>query len=164
MLDFDDFLAKLGVTLEVYLMALRKQLKSRKIFIKRHPKAYRINQYNKKILSLMRSNMDIQFVLDPYSCIQYIVDYINKAQRGLSKLLKACIEETKAGNLSIREKLKAVSLTLYNGSEVSAQEAAWLCLQLPMAKSSVKVEFINTSSMHVSINKQLLLLIPMLIS
>lgn len=151
LVSFDDFLAKLNIQLDDYLFALRSQLKSRKVFIKRHPKSYRINQYNHKVLSLMRSNMDIQFVLDPYSCIQYVVDYINKSQRGLSKLLKDCIEETKNGQLSIREKLKAVSLTLYNGSEISAQEAAWLRLQLPMAKSSVQVEFINTSSTLVSI-------------
>lgn len=146
---FEDFLTKLNVNLDEYLLAIRSQLKSTKIFIKREPKSTRINQYNKKILGLMRSNMDIQFVLDPFSCIQYVVDYINKSQRGLSKLMRDCVENVQFGNFTVRQKLKAVSNTLYNGAEISAQEAAWCRLQLPMAQSSDGVEFINTSSMKV---------------
>lgn len=149
-LSFNAFLEKLNLNIQDYLLTIRSQLKCSKIYIKRDPKATRINQYNKKILSLMRSNMDIQFVLDPYSCIQYVVDYINKSQRGLSKLIRDSMENVQNGNMSVRDKLKTVSNTLYNGSEISAQEAAWCRMQLSMASSSIGFEFINTSSINVS--------------
>lgn len=148
--NFDEFLTELGVSIDDYLLALRAKLKSPKIFIKRAPKATRINQYNKKILLLFKSNTDIQAVLEAYGCIQYLVDYINKSNRGLSKLMRDCVESFQNGNMSIREKLQAVSNTLYNGSEVSAQEAAWCRLQLNMSASSDGFEFINTSSNKVS--------------
>ena len=39
--------------------------------------------------------MDIQFILDPYACAVYILSYITKAQRGMSKLLRKACEEAK---------------------------------------------------------------------
>lgn len=142
---FDNLLTKMGVTLEFYLLATRVNINHPKVFVKREPKNCRINAYCKKILSLMRSNMDIQFVLDAYACIGYIVDYINKSARGLSRLLRQCIEDHRKGNKTIAEQMKALCHILYNSTEVCAQEAAWARLRLPMCASSVIVEFINTS-------------------
>lgn len=143
--NFDSLLEILGCGLDEYIEAARYQITACKIFIKRDPKDCRLNVYSKKILMLMRSNMDFQFVLDPYACIGYIVDYINKSCRGLSRLLRACTEDLKRGNFSIRQRLKAVGNTFYNGTEISAQEAAWCRLRLPMSYTSVACEFINTS-------------------
>lgn len=89
--------------------------------------------------------MDIQFVLDAYACIGYIVDYINKSGRGLSRLLRLCIEDCRRGNKSIQEQMKACSHILYNSTEVCAQEAAWCRCRLPMCSTTVTVEFINSS-------------------
>jgi hypothetical protein len=47
--------------------------------------------------------MDIQFVLDVYSCAIYIVSYIFKAQKGMSELLRTACEEAKRGNSSIKQ-------------------------------------------------------------
>jgi hypothetical protein len=141
---FDDMLEKLDSTIDDYIFAIRSQLTNDKIFIKRAPKNARINNYSKKILLLMRANIDVQFVLNVYSCLGYIVEYINKPSRGISRLLRSCVESFSAGNHSIREKLQTVSNTFYNGTEISAQEAAWCRLRLPMSSSSVIVEFINT--------------------
>lgn len=150
LLTFDDFLSKMGCDIIEYLTAIKSQLTSNKVFLKRSPKDTRINNFCAKILSLMRSNMDIQFVLDPYACIGYIVDYINKSNRGISRLLRACVEDFKKGNYSIREKLKIFANTFYNSTEISAQEAAWCRLRLPMSFCSVAVEFINTGPPNVS--------------
>lgn len=148
--NFSDFLQKLECSVDEYIFSARSQLKSNKIYLKRAPKDCRINAFNPKILSLMQSNMDIQFVLDPYSCLQYVVDYINKAHRGLSKLMRSCVENFNNGNFSLREKLKVLANTLYNGSEISAQEASWCRLRLPMSSSSIGVEFINTGPIKVN--------------
>lgn len=142
--SFDEFLLSMECSIEEFIHIIRSQLKCCKIFVKRTPKDCRVNTYNKKILLLMQSNMDIQFVLDPYACIGYIVDYINKASRGVSSLMRSCVEHLKLGDYSIRQKLKAVANTFYNGAEISTQEAAWCRLRLPMSSSSVGVIFINT--------------------
>lgn len=100
--------------------------------------------------------MDIQYVTDAYACVGYVVDYINKSIRGLSRLMRQCVEDCNNGNLGIKEKLKGLSHILYNCSEVSAQEAAWCRLRLPMSKSTVQVEFINSSAKSVSFKMYLL--------
>ncbi|KAB0799246.1 hypothetical protein PPYR_07126 [Photinus pyralis] len=140
-----DLMIKSNCSFEEYLLAARTSLKHPTIFIKREPKNTRINVYNKKIILCMRSNMDIQYVLDPYSCIGYIVDYVNKSSRGLSRLLRECIDQAKRGNYTLKEKLKSLAHIMYNSSEICAQEAAWCRLHLAMARCSDGVEFINTN-------------------
>ena len=51
--------------------------------------------------------MDIQYVLDPYACAVYILLYIAKGQRGMSKLLCKACEEAKEGNKNIVSKVEA---------------------------------------------------------
>jgi len=38
--------------------------------------------------------MDVQFILDIYSCAMYVVSYISKAQRAMSELLRKACEES----------------------------------------------------------------------
>lgn len=142
--SFDEFLSKINCSHDEYVLALRSQLKHRKILLKRLPKNCNVNVYSKKVLLAMRSNMDIQYITDAYACIGYIVDYINKANRGLSRLLRQVVEDFNKGNYSLREKLKAISSVLFNSTEISAQEAAWIRLQMPMTSSSTVVEFIHS--------------------
>ena len=89
--------------------------------------------------------MDIQFVLDVYACAIYIVSYISKAQKGMSELLRTACEEARQGNASIKQQVRDVGNQFLNNVEISAQEAAYIVLQLPMRKSSRQVVFINTS-------------------
>lgn len=149
--DFDDFLDKIDCTEEDYIKIIRSQLKANKVFVKRHPKNCRINPFSEKILMTMQSNMDIQFILDPYACINYIVDYISKPSRGISKLLHNCIQSLNEGNHSVRHQLRCVGNCFYNGCEISAQECAWCRLRLSMSSCSVSVEFINTGMSKVSV-------------
>lgn len=117
---FEVFLQHLNYTLDEYLLVIRTNLTRNKIFIKRTPNDVRTNQYSPKILKLMRSNMDIQYVIDQYICIGYVVDYINKSNRGMSRLLRECTEDLRNGHFSIRQKLKKVGNAFYNGTEISA--------------------------------------------
>ncbi|KAG5674792.1 hypothetical protein PVAND_004740 [Polypedilum vanderplanki] len=142
--SFDELLEILDCNVADYILAARLKLKSRKIFMKRKPKDCRINNYNKQILMAMRSNMDIQFILDVYSCISYVVDYVNKSDKGLSRLLRQCIEDHKRGNTNIKKQMSALSKIIYNSSETPVQEAAWIRLRLPMCSTTDLVEFINS--------------------
>ena len=89
--------------------------------------------------------MDIQFVLDPYACAVYIVSYITKGQRGMSKLLCKACDEAKEGNKDIVNKARHFGNKFLNAVEISAQEAVYLVLQMPLRRSSREFQFINTS-------------------
>ena len=89
--------------------------------------------------------MDIQFVLDVYACAMYIVSYISKAQRGISDLLRTACEEAKSGNSTVQQQVRDIGGKFLNAVEISAHEAVYIALQLPMRRSSREVIFVNTS-------------------
>lgn len=143
--QFDEFLRQLNLTDEQYLEAIRCTIKTSKVFLQRTPAEMKINAFNPDILRLHRANMDIQFVLDAYSCAAYILNYINKANKGMSKLLRQVVEETRRGNMTIKERLRIICNKFLNSCEISAQEAVYYILGLSVSRSSRKVVFINTS-------------------
>jgi hypothetical protein len=69
--------------------------------------------------------MDLQFILDAYACVMYIVSYISKAQRGMSNLLYNATKEAKEDNLNLRNQVKAIGNKFLTHVEVSAQEAVY---------------------------------------
>jgi len=87
----------------------------------------------------------MQFVLDPYACAMYIVSYISKSQRGMSNLMHAAVKEAKSGNMDIKRQVRHVGNVFSNSVEVSAQEAVYLVLQMPLTRSTRDVVFLNTS-------------------
>jgi DNA replication protein DnaC len=127
------------------MLAVRSALKAPTIFLKRQPNELRINNYNSACLSAWRANMDIQFVLDVYACAMYIVSYISKAQKGMSELLRTACNEARKGNATLKQQVRDIGNKFLNNVEISAQEAVYIVLQLPMRKSSRQVVFINTS-------------------
>lgn len=61
-------------------------------------------------------------------------------------MIRECEDNIKRKqNVTLKEKLRALGNAFYNGSEISAQEAAWCRLKLPMTKSTRVVTYINTS-------------------
>ncbi|XP_078345269.1 uncharacterized protein LOC144630776 [Oculina patagonica] len=144
-ISFEELLAKLGVKEEEYILAIRSSLTRATIFLKRKPNELRINNYNNHCLLAWRANMDVQFILDIYSCAMYVVSYISKAQRGMSELLRKACEEAREGNLGIKQQVRDIGNKFLNSVEVSAQEAVYIVLQLPMRRSSHEVVFINTA-------------------
>ena len=144
-INFDQFLKKIGLTEENYILALRHIIKRNTLFLKRLPSEIRINNYNTQLLKAWRANMDMQYVLDPYACATYILSYITKGQRGMSRLLEKATEEVKFGNKDISQKVRHIGNKFLNAVEISAQEAAYLVLEMPMRRSTREFQFINTS-------------------
>ena len=87
-------------------------------------------------------DMDIQFLLDVYACAVYIVNYISKAQKGMSELLREACTEARKGNSSVKQQVRDIGSKFVNNVEISAQEAVYIVLQLPMRKASRQVIFI----------------------
>ena len=144
-ITFDKLLINLRVCEKDYILAIRSSLNCPTIFLKRKPNELRVNNYNPACLSAWRANMDVQFILDVYACAMYIVSYISKAQKGMSELLRKACAEAKDGNSNVKQQVRDIGNKFLNSVEISAKEAVYIILQLPMRKSSREVIFINTS-------------------
>ena len=70
----------------------------------------------------------------------YIISYIS-----MSALLYAAAKEARNGNMDIKRQVRHTGNVFSNSVEVSAQEAVYLVLQMPLTKSTRDVVFINTS-------------------
>ena len=136
-ITFDELLQELDVSERQYILAIRSSWNSATIFFKRSPNELRINNYNPTCLRAWRANMDIQYVLDVYACAMYIV--------GMSELLRKAVEGAKEGKTNIKQQVRDIGNKFLNSVEISAQQAVYVVLQLPMRKASRSVIFINTS-------------------
>ena len=147
-LEFDEILTKLNINYEKYILALRSTINKKKIFLKRKLNEIYINNYMFHLIDVWKANHDIQYVLDPYSCVVYICDYLMKNNKSMSKLLESASKEAKMGNMDLKQSVRHIGNKFLNCSEMSEQECAYSLLELPMTQSSIKVEFINTSEIH----------------
>ena len=144
-ITFDEFLTKIGLDEEDYMKAVQTSIKSEKVFLKRKPNENRINPYIKDLLGVWKANHDIQYILDAYACAMYIVSYINKSAKGMSRLMAEACKEARKGNKSLKESVRHIGNRFLNAVEVSAQEAAYLILQLSMSLKSRSCEFLPTA-------------------
>ena len=145
-MPFEEFLEKIAkMNFEDYICCIRSSLKAPKVFLKRKMKEMRINPFNENILIAWKANLDIQIVLEPYGCASYIVGYISKSQRGMSAQLDAAAKEARRGNLDLKKQVRHIGNVFSNCVEVSAQEAVYLDLQIPLTKCTRDIVFINTS-------------------
>ena len=145
-MPFEEFLEKIAkMDFEDYICCIRSSLKAPKVFLQRKVKEMRINPFNENILLAWKANLDIQIVLEPYGCASYIVGYISKSQRGMSAQLDAAAKEARRGNLDLKKQVRHIGNVFSNCVEVSAQEAVYLDLQIPLTKCTRDIVFINTS-------------------
>ena len=144
-ISFKDFLSQLDIDYETYILAIRSSLSQTKVFLKRNVNECRINNYNKVLLKSWKANMDIQYILDPYSCVSYIVSYISKGQRGLSNLLQAACQEASDMDSDIRQRVRRIGNTFLSSVEIGAQEAVYLALQMPLRHCTRDVIFVDTN-------------------
>lgn len=84
----NQILSDLGISQEQYENAHKSLTNKRSIVLQRNTADLWINQYNPCLLKCWNANMDIQFVLDPFSCIVYIISYISKSEREMGMILK----------------------------------------------------------------------------
>ncbi|KAK3907366.1 putative membrane protein P31B10.04 [Frankliniella fusca] len=142
--SFDEYLAYLNVDEQSYIQALRSKLKRPTVFLGRNLNERRVNAYNKEMLILWEAHMDIQLVVSPYGCVKYIVSYVSKSQKGMSKLLKEVADKVAKGDEPTIKKLRKIVNAFLNNCEISAQEIALHVLGIPMSKSSIGTIYINS--------------------
>ena len=118
-LTFQEFIDKLKISTETYMLSIRSSLNKPKIFLKRELSDRYTNSYMKNMLSAWKANHDIQFVLDAYSCVVYICDYMTKSQKGMSNLLASACQEAKKGNMTLTQSVRHMGNKFINGVETS---------------------------------------------
>ncbi|CAF4955944.1 unnamed protein product [Pieris macdunnoughi] len=141
----DDFLEANSLTYASYLDIVRSTLRRPTLLFRRNFDELMTNTFNPYLAGQLNSNIDIQFILDEYSCAEFVVEYVNKSARGMSnlryeltKMMQKHPEQDYTGQL------KALSIKLLNAIEISAQEAAWYLLRQPMSETSRDVVYIPT--------------------
>ena len=86
---------------------------------------------------------DIQHVFDAYACVMYVASYIMKHEKKMGELLKNVSKEVITEEL--RTQLRKVGSAFLTHRELSAQEAVYRLLSMPMKRLSRSVVFIDTT-------------------
>jgi hypothetical protein len=126
--------------------AMAKVATKTEIVMKRDAKDVWINGYNPDLLRSWDANMDLQFIMDPYSCVMYILSYISKSEHELGMIMKAAQEEISAGNVDadLKAKMKKLGSVYFENRELSIQEAVARTCSLKLKDSTRQVIFIPT--------------------
>lgn len=75
------------------------------IMMKCDPKDSWVNSYKPDLLHTWNANEDIQYVLDEYSCIEYMMSYIAKPEHAMAQFFKSVIEDLKTSNANQQDKI-----------------------------------------------------------
>lgn len=94
-LTLEDILRTCNVTYAQYKDSLAAITKKNTIYHKRDIDDGWVNNYNPTLLRAWNANMDIQYVMDPYSCVAYILSYISKAEAEVGELIASTNKSTR---------------------------------------------------------------------
>jgi hypothetical protein len=141
--SIDELLSLANVSPEDYKTAISTTTSGNVIVLKRDPKDCNVNNYNPHVLKVWQANMDLQYVLNPYACVMYVASYMTKTEKSMGELLRHVANEERTTQLS--QQLRKVGTAFLTHRDVSAQEAAYRLLSIPMKKLTREVVYINTS-------------------
>ena len=140
--SIDELLMSADVHQDDYKKAISTTTSGNVVVLKRNPKDCNVNNYNPCVLKAWQANMDVQYVMNPYACVMYVVSYMTKSEKSMGELLKHVATEERTAQLS--QQLRKVSTAFLTHREVSAQKAAYHLLSMPMKKLTREVVFIST--------------------
>nr|XP_043868972.1 uncharacterized protein LOC122758736 [Solea senegalensis] len=141
----EQLFESLNVTQEAFEDAFNRTTTGTKVVLKRQVKEAWVNQYSEQLLKCWNANMDIQYVVDAYACVVYIISYISKAEKEMGLLLSnAQREAAKEGNVSAKEALKKLGGVYLHNRDVCAQEAVYRLTNMHLKECSRKVMFVPT--------------------
>ena len=101
------------------------------------------NNYNGSVMLAWQANMDLLYVLNAYAYIMYVASYSMKTDRAMGVLLKHVAAEARTEEL--QSQMKKVGSAFLTQREVSAQEAVYRLLSLPMKQLSRSVAVVDTN-------------------
>ncbi len=140
-MEFEELLYRAETNEEEYFNALQIGASGHRIILKRDPEDVYVNPYNPDVLINWEANVDIQYVLDPYSCVQYLMDYMMKSEKAMGELLKRVSKEMK--DESIAKQMEVIGAKFLGTREVCVQNAVMDCLSLWLFKKSRETVFVS---------------------
>ena len=140
----NELLTVAHVTIDDYTKALSISKFGQSVILKRQPYEQNVNCYSPAILKAWQANMDIQYVVNANACVMYIASYVLKAEKGMGELLKQAAKELQQGNT--RQQLNKLGSVFLTNREVSAQEAVYRVLSMPLRRCSRTTIFLNTDN------------------
>ena len=107
------------------------------------------------VMLVWQANMDIQ---NAYACVMYVASYIMKTERSMGELLKRV-----ARTDELKIQLRKVGSAFLTHRELSAQEAVYRLLSIPMKQLSRSVVFADTNPKNerIAVLKSSMIVIPM---
>ena len=142
-MSLHDLLVKAEVSIDDYMEALAVSTTGSVVVLKREPCECYINNYNAPVMLAWQANMNLQYVLNAYACVMYVASYIMKTERSMGVLLKHVATEARTEEL--KSQLRKVGSAFLTHREVSAQEAVYRILSLPMKQLSRSVVYVDTN-------------------
>ena len=137
-----DILNTCHLSEKEYNDALETMQKKVSIIYKRRPIEKDISPYNTVILSLLKSNMNIQFVTGVYGLLTYLTSYLCKPEHTMGELMKKASKE--ATGEDMKGKLRKIGNVFLTKREISTHEAIKRVLSLPMRTSNIDVIYLDT--------------------
>jgi hypothetical protein len=80
-ISFFEYLYHLNLDENTYILSLRSKLTKPHIFYKWIFRYIKINAFSIDVAHLWFTNIDIQFILDPYATITYCTSYMKKLNK-----------------------------------------------------------------------------------
>ncbi|GBP92639.1 hypothetical protein EVAR_62212_1 [Eumeta japonica] len=140
-----EFLVDNNLTMAHYLDTIRTTLRRSTVVFKRDLSEIYTNTFNPWIARTVCANSDLHFILEEYSFAAYVVEYVNKSNRGISNLHQELIKiQEQNPEKEYVEIMKQLGVKFLNTVEMSSQEAAWYLLRQLMSRSSREVSYIPT--------------------
>ncbi|WAR02670.1 PIF1-like protein, partial [Mya arenaria] len=144
-MTFEELMRRSGVSEESYLKALH-WIKTKSgqpaVLLKRSPNEGNINNYNTTLMKCCEANLDVQFVTNTFACVMYVASYVSKPEKTLGDVLKAVSKSSV--NLGVKTSMKTVAKKFLTHREISAQEATFRLLSLPLVQGSRQIVYIPT--------------------
>ncbi|XP_049319463.1 uncharacterized protein LOC125780983 [Astyanax mexicanus] len=140
-----ELFASIGINQEMFELAYNIAGRKTQVVLKREITDLWVNPYNKNLLKAWNANMDIQYIVDAYACIVYIISYISKAEKEMGLLLSAAHREaSKHNNVDVKGTLQQLGSVYLHNRDVGAQEAVYRLTNMHLKEASRKVEYIPT--------------------
>ncbi|XP_062600070.1 uncharacterized protein LOC134261665 [Saccostrea cucullata] len=144
-ISVDQLLQRASVTESLYEKALiwiATKNGQPAVLLKRSPAEVNINNYNRSLMLAWQANLDVQYVTNTYACVLYVASYVSKPEKTLGDILKAV--SASGEHLGPKTSMKSVAKKFLTHREVSAQEAIYRLMSLPLIQGSRQVVFVPT--------------------
>lgn len=129
--SFDDYYENNNIRSdEEYKNIIKSGITRPRIFYKRHPSEKLHNKFNPFVFYISKSNMDFQIITEEYSCDAYVVEYVNKTNRGISNLQRNIIKiMSEHPEFDIVEITRKMSVEMFNSVEMTVKKLLGVFLE-----------------------------------